>query len=384
MSNNMSSIIFTWHSNSESIDDFSHGLSLAQESEASSLLVLACHDNHFTIEQVNPLLSRCSLPVFGGVYPKLIYKNQLMAQGCIIIGFQQAVEINLLTQLSKLVTDEALEQAIEQSLFKQSQLGDSDGVLMFYDALIDNAENFIDCLFECSDYPLDIIGGGAGNLAFTQEPCIFTNQGLIFDAIQIVNLKSKMTTAATHGWQILQGPFLVSEAEKQTIKSLDYQPAFDIYKTAIEDASEYRFNESNFFDIAKNFPLGIERINSKIVVRDPILVHEGNMQCVGNIPANSMVYLLKGSIESLLFSAEQAAISATKKIDERDFSATMIFDCISRILYLEDNFDRELDAIAKHCHDQQVLFGVLSLGEIVNSESGAIRLLNKSTVIGSW
>jgi len=384
MSNNMSSIIFTWHSDSGSIDNFAQGLSLAQASGASSLLVLACYENHFTIKQVNPLLSRCSLPVFGGIYPKLIYKNKLIVQGCIIIGFQQLVEISLLTQLSEFENDEALEQAIEQSLLKQSLLGESDGVLMFYDALIDNAENFIDCLFECLDYPLSIIGGGAGNLAFTQEPCIFTNQGLVFNAIQIVNLKSKMTTAATHGWQILQGPFLVSEAEKHTIKSLDYQPAFNVYKAAVEGASEHRFNENDFFDIAKNFPLGIERLNSKLVVRDPILVHEGNVQCVGNIPVNSMVYLLKGSIESLISSAEQAAISVTKKIDAHDFSATMIFDCISRILYLEDNFTRELDVIAKHCSEQQALFGVLSLGEIANSESGAIRLLNKSTVIGSW
>ena len=96
-----------------------------------------------------------------------------------------------------------------------------------------------------------------------------------------------------------------------------------------------------------------------------------------------MVYLLQGSVDSLLSSAEQAAILATKKIDDDDFSATMVFDCISRVLYLEDNFSKELDLIAKHC-SEQALFGVLSFGEIVNSETGAIRLLNKSTVIGSW
>jgi len=379
----MSSILFTWQCDSSVIDDLEQGLNLAQASKAKSLLVLACNDNNFTVQQINPLISRCTLPIFGGIYPKLIFKDQLMQQGCIIIGFQQNAEISLITQLSELVTDEQLEQAIEQKVLEQSQLADHDSFLMFYDSMINNVENFIDCLFECLDYPISIVGGGAGNLEFKQKPCIFTNQGLVFDAIQIVNLKSQINTAATHGWQILEGPFLVSEVQQQTIISLDYQPAFNVYKEAIESASSHKFNDNNFFDIAKNFPLGIERINSKLVVRDPIVIHEGHVQCVGNIPVNSMVYLLQGSIDSLIASAEQAAISATQKIGDNDFSAIIVFDCISRVLYLEDDFSRELNAIAKHCSGQ-TLFGVLSLGEIVDSESGAIRLLNKSTVIGSW
>lgn len=379
----MSSIIFTWQCDSSSIDDLEQGLKLAYASRAKSVLILACNDNKFTAQQVNPLLLGSTVPIFGGIYPKLIFKNQLMEQGCIIIGFEQSVEINLVTQLSTLVTDEQLEQVIDQALLAQSPLTNNCSFLMFYDSLINNVEDFIDYLFECLDYQVGIIGGGAGNLEFKQKPCIFTNQGLVFDAIQLVNLQKKMISAATHGWKILQGPFLVSEAEKQTIISLDYQPASNIYKSVIESASEHRFNDENFFDIAKNYPLGIERINSKLVVRDPILINQGQVQCVGNIPVNSMVYLLQGSIDSLLSSAEQAAISATKNIDGNDISATMVFDCISRTLYLEDDFTKELDLIAKHCLEQ-TLFGVLSFGEIVNSESGAIRLLNKSTVIGSW
>ena len=379
----MSSISFTWQCDSSSIDDLEKGLKLAYASAAKSLLILVCNDNNFTAQQVNPLIMCATVPIFGGIYPKLIFKNQLMEQGCIIIGFEQSVEINLITQLSTLVADEQLEQVIDQALLAHSPITNNCSFLMFYDSLVSNVEDFIAYLFERLDYQVGIIGGGAGNLEFKQKPCIFTNQGLVFDAIQLVNLQKKITSAATHGWQILQGPILVSEAEQQNIISLDYQPASNLYKALIESSSEYRFNEDNFFEIAKNFPLGIERINSKLVVRDPILINQGNIQCVGNIPVNSMVYLLQGSVDSLLCSAEQAAILATKKIDDNDFSATMVFDCISRVLYLEDNFSKELNLIAKHCKEQ-TLFGVLSFGEIVNSESGAIRLLNKSTVIGSW
>lgn len=379
----MSEKLFAWHSNNGSIIEFELGLNLAQASGATSLLILACNENNFTAQQINPLISCCTLPIFGGIYPKLVYKNQLMDQGCIIIGFRQSVDVNIISQLSSLTTDTQLEQAIDATLVNQSQITNNDSFLMFYDALINNIEPFIDCLFECLDHQISIIGGGAGNLEFKQKPCVFTNQGLLADVIQLVSLPSKIITGAAHGWNILQGPFLVSESQKQTVMSLNYSPAFNTYKEAIESVSQYTFNDDNFFDIAKHFPLGIEDINNQLVVRDPILTHDGYIQCVGSIPVNSMVYLLEGSIDSLITSAKQAAILATSKVDGSDFSATMVFDCISRVLYMEDNFSQELDLIAEQCAEQ-VFFGVLSLGEIANNQSGAIKLLNKSTVIGSW
>ena len=376
----MSSVLFNWHNNSHSISEFESGLKQALSSDASSLLILACQDNQFTAQQINPLLSACPLPIFGGIYPQLIYKNELMQKGCIIIGFEQQVKVSLIRDVSTLVTDEQLFQAIEQASLMNAQVSSNGSLLMFYDSLVNNTEDFLDCLFECLDYQTNIIGGGAGNLEFQQTPCLFTNHGLIDDAIQVVALKSKITTAATHGWQILKGPFLVSEVDKQTVMSLDYQPAFSIYKDEIESISNLRFDKSNFFDIAKNYPLGIQGINNQLIVRDPILTKDSYLQCVGRIPVNSMVYLLKGSSESLIAAAEDASIKATADIDA---SATMVFDCISRALYLGDKFSQELDAMYKHAPNQ-TLFGVVCFGEITNSESGAIKLLNKSTVMGSW
>jgi hypothetical protein len=92
-----------------------------------------------------------------------------------------------------------------------------------------------------------------------------------------------------------------------------------------------------------------------------------------------MVYLLNSDTETLISSAKQAAI----KLEYFDKKITIVFDCISRKLYLEGHFIKELTTIANHCATP-TLFGVLSLGEVANSQSGAIRLFNKSTVIGSW
>jgi hypothetical protein len=373
--------LFTWHTQSDTFCDFKEGLNLAQNSGAKSLLILTCQQNHYPEDELNSLLRSCPETIFGGIYPMLTLHNTLLKQGALIIGFKDVFDVTIFHNLHQLSDEEQLEESITTTLEQKNNLCGNDNFLMFYDALIHKIEDFIDCLFECLDHSITIAGGGAGNLDFIQRPCIFTNQGLQSNVVLLVTLPKKLNTRVAHGWDILEGPFLVSEAQGQTVLSLDYQPAFEVYSQAIESASEHKFNSSNFFDIAKNFPLGIADINNNLLVRDPILVHNNHLQCVGNVPINSMVYLLQGNTETLISSAEQAAVKLFSA--DKSLSTTIVFDCISRLLYMEDEFNKELNIIAKNC-PTPALFGVLSLGEIANSQSGAIRLLNKSTVISAW
>jgi hypothetical protein len=378
----MNTVLFTWHTQSKALCDFSQGLNLALESGSQSLLILTCHDNNYPPAQFSNALCNCPAVVFGGMYPMITIQNTLLKTGALIIGFTEKLDVTLISQLQEITETSDLEDLITSTLTTKNNFSGQNSFLMFYDALLNNIERFIDTLFECLDHHISIAGGGAGNLDFTQQPCIFSNQGVHSNMVLLVTLPTKITTSVAHGWRIFKGPLLVSGAEAQTLHSLNYQPALDVYRQAIESYSDSIFNHDNFFDIAKNFPLGIEDINNNLIVRDPIFAQQKTIQCAGEVPINSLVYLLESDAETLISSAEQAArtvFSSTQQIN----SASMIFDCISRVLYLEDNFEKELNVIAKHCNTE-ALFGVLSLGEIANSPSGSICLLNKSTVISSW
>ena len=379
----MDAELFTWHTHSDTICDLKHGLSLAQNSGARSLMVLTCNLNAYPEQALQSLLKNCPLVIFGGSYPMLTHQENLMKQGALIIGFKALYEVSIFSDLHLLKNEDALEDLINKTLEKKQSFHGQDNFLMFYDALTSNIEDFIDCLFECLDHGITIAGGGVGHLDLIQRPCLFSNQGLLSNAVLLVTLPSKLTTHVANGWKIFKGPFLVSEAEGQTVQSLNYQPAFDVYSHAIESASEHRFHADNFFDIAKHFPLGIEDINNNLIVRDPVLATKNTLQCVGKIPINAMVYLLKGDKGNLVSAAENAAINHFSVPTNTADKTSMVFDCISRVLYMEDEFDKELQVINKHC-TSSALFGVLSIGEIANSTSGAIRLLNKSTVICSW
>ena len=56
-------------------------------------------------------------------------------------------------------------------------------------------------------------------------------------------------------------------------------------------------------------------------------------------------------------------------------------DCISRALFLEHEFELELQAIAEQFTDNHAMFGALVLGEIANSGSGYLEFYNKTTVV---
>jgi len=374
----MLSPLFTWHTKSIEVSEFELGLQQALASGAQSLLILSCSKNNYPIADISSLISASNIPIFGGIYPMITIGETLHEQGTLIVAFSIKVTVsNFINVAEKSQKITLLEQEIEQN----NSLKSHQNFLMFYDGLMENAETFIETLYECLDHEITIAGGGGGNLAFIQRPCIFTNQGVQSNIVQLVALPETLHIGVDHGWEILTGPFLVSEATDHVVESLNYIPALTLYKETVESLSNYRFNKQEFFDIAKNFPLGIAGINGEILVRDPIVAHKSSLQCVGNVPVNSMIYILKGRVEHLITSAKHAALTATEQSTMYAHSTTILFDCISRVLYMNDNFSDELSEIVKATHSKNV-FGAISIGEIANDKSGAIRLLNKSTVVG--
>jgi len=378
----MNKELFTLYIESVALDDLNKGLQLAQGKGAKSLMLLICSQNEYNEKALTLLLTGCSLPVFGGMYPMITHQTALYKQGALIIGFKEVYQTSLFSDLDQVSDEDELEEQINRVLEKNENLNHQDDFLMFYDGLMTNIEDFIDCLFDCLDHTISIAGGGAGYLDFVQRPSVITNNGIYSNSVLLVSLPSKITTSIAHGWQILEGPFLASEVHEQTVLSLNYQAAFDVYAQAIEINSHYKFDSGNFHDITKHFPLGIEDINNNLIVRDPVLAINGHLQCVGKIAINSMVYLLHGSEDNLINAAEEAAIEVFSNINVSQ-QASMMFDCVSRVLYMEDRYNQELQVISKHNKSSE-LFGVLSIGEIANGQSGALSLLNRSIVISTW
>ncbi len=342
--------------------------------DSKSLFILCCDDDSHDLEFFNHLLPNLGLPVFGGVFPAILLDDLVIEHGVIICGLTHIVETRVYTELCN----------VQQKKFKLTiDIENYHSLMVFVDGLARNIDYMIQQLFHHVGNEKTVIGGGAGSLSFRQKPCIICNQGILTDAMVVVATSLKIELAIGHGWEKLAGPFLVTKADDNRIESLNFQPALKVYQQAISENSEQNFTESNFFEIASNFPFGIDRLDDDMLVRDPVDVDDTSLICVGKVPENTMLHILKGNTDELI----SAACGAIDEINEsqlesRKFTDGILFDCISRKLFLQDEYPKELSAINHRIVDGYRLIGALVLGEIASGKTGTINFHNKTAVTG--
>lgn len=358
-------------------EGLAHLLALTQaDTDVQAILILSCDANNFGPEEIDPILKEINKPVFGGIFPGIIHQMEKLEKGTIVVGLTKPAEVYLIPDLSDNTVDyeEILDEKITDSSGAKT-------MFVFVDGLAQRISALIDSLFNVFGLEINYIGGGAGSLNFVQKPVLFTNEGLKKDAGIIALTDIESGIGVSHGWLDVQGPLKVTDSEKNVIKSLDWEPAFKVYKEIVEKHSGKKFSDENFFEIAKAYPFGISKLGAEKVVRDPVSLGENDsMLCVGEVPNDIFLHILNGNVQSLVNAAKNA-LSFSKenyKGDERNKTVFFI-DCISRALFLENNFNVELDAV----FDKSApLIGALTLGEIANNGKTYLEFYNKTAVIG--
>jgi hypothetical protein len=168
------------------------------------------------------------------------------------------------------------------------------------------------------------------------------------------------------------------------IRELNWRPASEVYARAIEADCGEKISDDDFFSLAKRYPFGICTEASEYIVRDPIRVRGSDIICVGEIPEHAVLSILRGEHDNLIAAAACAAKDCTVPPDTTA-RATMVVDCVSRMLYLEDAFEEELATIFRTvaAEDETAKpFGVLSLGEIAGEGDVFLEFFNKTVVVG--
>jgi hypothetical protein len=351
---------------------------------ARSLMILASAGDKWQPATLDPWLRSLPVPVFGGVFPNIIHGARCHARGTLVLGFSESVQVVVVKGLSD---RNGLEPQLQEL---GAWLDGAASLITLVDGLSSNIESFVDSLYEILGARAPVVGGGAGYLDFVQRPSLFCADGMLEDAALLIALETSIDSGIAHGWQKLEGPFLVTRSHLNVLEELNYCPAFDVYREVVEAHSGMRFADTDFFAISKTYPLGIESVDGDFLVRDPIRRVGDHLVCVGEVPQNATVYLLKGDARLLIESAGDAAAQALKSRHLRtngDASSTyraLAFDCISRVLFLDDRFAAELQAINDALPGASSVVGALTLGEIANSKCGAIELMNKSTVVSVY
>jgi hypothetical protein len=343
------------------------------------IIILACDSNNYDAEKLDPILNSMIKPIFGGIFPAVIFNNRKYETGFILACCETTPVVNVIENISSPDID------FDDEMMKISkQYSETKTLFVFIDGFAERINSFIEGIFTIFGLQYNYIGGGAGSLSLVQKPCIFTNQGLKKDCAVLAGISLESGIGVKHGWKTISGPYKVTASEKTIIKELDFKPAFDIYKQAVENHSGKIFTKDNFFEIAKGYPFGINKIDTEKVVRDPLLVGENNsLVCVGEVETGSFVNILTGRNETLIEAAGQAMQLALKNKSGDPEKFIFFADCISRVLFLEDDFNKELEEVISN-YNKVPLFGALTIGEIANNGKEYLEFYNKTSVIGCF
>ena len=123
------------------------------------------------------------------------------------------------------------------------------------------------------------------------KPCVITNHGLKTDAAVLALVDSPSSVGVCHGWESIAGPFRVTESQGNTIQSIDWRPAFDLYRSVLRQYGRVELTRDNFFAVARGYPFGIAKLSAERVVRGPVRVTpEGYLLCVGDLPEGCFVF----------------------------------------------------------------------------------------------
>jgi len=341
---------------------------------ARSVLLFAADKDHPRKDVLESVLKVYSKPLMGGIFPEIIADGERRVSGYLIIP--------LCFELQTVCLDLSQDVAAignEINRHAASHPAENPGVFCFTDALAPNKTSMIDLVYDAWGPFANYVGGGAGSLSFKPFPCIFHGHHVCENAAVIGVMDAAIKVGVAHGWTPVSEPIKVTGIDGNSVVSLNWEPAFDVYSKQIKHHSGLDLTSENFFDVAKTYPLGLERLDSEKIIRDPYATENGLLHIVDHVPEGEYIRIMNGDIESLLEGAKIALASSDSDL-VHEATEQFCVDCISRVLYMQDEFERELALL----NGNKPMNGVLSIGEIANSGENVLELFNKTVVVAKW
>jgi hypothetical protein len=248
---------------------------------------------------------------------------------------------------------------------------------MFFDALVPNIGTILEALYLQLAEAVHYAGANTGSETFKPMPCLFDSDRLIENGLLLLLLKQHQGAVLEHGYQAPDKLIAATSTEGNRIISIDWKPAFDVYREHIKCLYGIEITRDNFYDYAVHFPFGILRADDELLVRIPVaLEQDGSLFCVGDVPEHGVLALLEAPQEAALNTVGLLA----DRLGQNQYPV-LNFYCAGRRQHLgEDKAADELIRLGQALGTPP-LFGALSLGEIGSSQRGGYPLFHHACLV---
>ncbi len=329
---------------------------------------------NFQLTSLVNTLNKKNIIFWGGVFPGLIFEQEIHENGCIILQQRflkkpKAIDINKGEIDADFLN---ISSKVSKTIFCLAD-GYSNGIrksLRLIHNLHGNVGNYL--------------GAGAGFGNKPEKASLFSNEGCFKNTtlFSILNIDSKLDFG--HGFHKLAGPLIVSKAKDNCIHELNWDNAKKVYLDVIESHSTIQYKKEAFSKFIQLHPFGVYREDSDFVIKDIFEIKpSGSIKILDRIEENTILYIMTATNEKLLDISKNLSVSSEKKKGKK---TNFIINCISRLHLLEDEFNKEIKNIYSQfstSSNNQNTYGLLSIGEIASDGEGMVLFQNKTLVLAT-
>lgn len=326
---------------------------------------------------------RFDIPLVGAVFPALLKDGQFATQGAWLFGFKQMPWYELYEHLP--TDQQEMDRRVEEiagDIRRQIDHVPNITLFMLFDSMVPNVGSILDGLYLHLANRVFYAGGNAGSESFQPMPCLFDSQRFIQGGLLAILITQHKGAILEHGYQGQEKISYATSTQGNCISQIDWQPAFEVYQKLVSDYYGEKVTAQNFYQYGVHFPFGIMRANHHMVVRIPVgLAEDGSLFCVGEVPANSVLTLIRAPTVQTTETMQALKKGLNGLYGKTDGEDLLLFYCAGRRMHLGiESAEKELAAFHETTHAKQVA-GALSLGEIGGSTLMGYPLFHNATLV---
>lgn len=329
-------------------------------------------------ERLSELQQACreaGIALAGGIFPALIHDGRFITEGVWLIRLDHGLHARLVGSMDAPDGPTRLIDALS-TLIPESPPADATPTLcLLFDAMLGHIGSLMDELYLHFADRVGYTGANAGSETFAPMPCLFDDRRCIGNGALGLLLPPTMQAQLDHGYPIPAETMLASSTEGNCITSIDWQPAYAVYRQLIAEHYGVHLTHDNFYTLACHFPFGVMQADGSVIVRIPVAIRDDDaLYCVGEVPANRLLVVLRAP-EPVANDciARLSTYCATRGKD------TLLFYCAGRRMHMGDGALEELDTLSRSGCRQ--LGGALSLGEIGSIQPNGYPMFHNAALV---
>ncbi|HRE14082.1 MAG TPA: FIST C-terminal domain-containing protein [Usitatibacteraceae bacterium] len=317
------------------------------------------------------------LALVGAIFPALVTDEGFSTTGAWLLGFDAMPPAFLLEGLGRDGRADAAKLAEAARTHCLRSPGEPAPTLfLVFDAMIpDIASTLLGVFGEIRD-TVRYAGVNAGSETFRPLPCLFDGERVVSDGVLGLSLE-ETPVVVKHGYPVAKTLMRATSTTGNRIRLIDGRRAMDVYREVIRADFGVDLTHGNFYDYAVHFPFGVISA-ADVVVRIPVAFEDdGSIACVGEVPPESMLRLLRAPSldESPCVDAIAGALPAAP-----GRGPLLAFYCAGRRMHLGGDAATELSRL-RQATGASALVGALSLGEIGIFEGTGIPQFHNAALV---